>query len=248
MNFFKKKRKVRRFNTVDFSLNSGERQTGKTLCEIRFDHRARYNLAIDWIRRNYNNHERLVCTDIFCGNGYGCHMITDILDCSVIGIDASSEAITFANQYFSNKKTFFIYKKFPFELPPNISDFITCFESLEHVKDSHSLIEELYENLKEGGLIFLSTPNEKYFTFQKDQTPFHFKHYYFEELIELINEITDFKLINWYGQNLYSISADGKRSILPDEKMKLIEKMDGQILIFIFQKAGGTYNANAGYK
>jgi len=219
-----------------FLLNSGERQTSASIDNIRIDHINRYQLAIDCLKQRELNLSSLNGLDVFCGNGYGSKMLSDELNCSMIGIDGSQGAIESANTNYSNSKTFFSYKQFPFRLPQNVSDLITCFESLEHVEEDFVLIEELYNNLKEGGLLFLSTPNEKYYKFQKEKTPFHFKHYFFSELIELINKFSNFKLINWYGQNLYSMSSDGNKFALPNEKMKIFEKKEGQILLFFFQK------------
>lgn len=220
----------------NFSLESGERQTGTTLTEIRHDHKIRYNYAINYIKNIHSFKHQTFGLDIFCGTGYGTYMIASELSCSMLGIDGSAEAIDFANCHYAQDGTYYTYKKFPFRLPCNTFDFITCYESLEHVDDDTNLMQQLNASLKSNGLLFLSTPNERSLPLQRNFHKFHYKHYAMEEVINLINGVGEYKLISWFGQNLYEL--DGGKSIgkLSDNQMDLHELQEGQLLIFVFKK------------
>ena len=59
---------------------------------------------------------------------------------------------------------------------------ITCFEVIEHVKNSRKVINEIYQNLKPGGIIFITTPNRYFLSFArvlsgKKRPSFHIKEY-----------------------------------------------------------------------
>ena len=61
---------ARMLGLKDYSLNSGERQTAKTLDGIRADHTARYLAAVEFLQQHYGN-EPIKGYDDFCGTGYG---------------------------------------------------------------------------------------------------------------------------------------------------------------------------------
>ena len=220
----------------DFSLESGERQTGKKLSDIRYDHRLRYQCAIDYLKSCYPVGEQSFGLDLFCGTGYGTSMIFTDLFCSILGIDGSGEAIDFANRHYAQNGTLFSHKRFPFSLPQNTFDFITCYESLEHVEDDVFLLEQLIASLKQNGLLFLSTPNERYLPLKKDFHKFHFKHYTINEVVNMTYSMGELKLITWFGQNLYKFDRDRFAGILSDHDMLLQERKEGQLLIFVFKK------------
>lgn len=220
----------------DFSLNSGERQSATALSGVRYDHRVRYDYAIEYIKNNCAHTNEMLGLDIFCATGYGTYMLTEFLRCPVMGVDASQEAIELANEHYSNSKTFFIHKSFPFELPKSTFNFITCIESLEHVDDAGMLLHQVNLSLKAGGYLFLSTPNERCYSLFKNPNIFHFKHFTKDELISIIKDNSDFNLMNWFGQNIYEMKDGGIIAVLPDEEMNLLEMTEGQILLYVFKK------------
>lgn len=220
----------------DFSLKSGERQTGVTLDDIRYDHKVRYQFAIDCMKKKHLQKQVRFGLDLFCGTGYGAYMLSTGLSCAMLGIDGSADAISFANSRYFGEATLYSHKEFPFRLPCHTFDLITCYESLEHVEDGPLLVKQLVASLKKGGYLFLSTPNEKRFPLRKNFNKFHYKHYTIDELSTMVDDAGELELITWLGQNLY-ILCDGKnRGNLPDEKMNLTESREGQLLIFVFKK------------
>jgi len=144
----------------DFSLESGERQPGETLEEIRYDHRARYDFAVKYLKEHCRDEQLSFGLDAFCGNGYGTYILSTGLGCNMLGIDGSGDAVVFAARHYANEKTFYAHKAFPFQLPETTFDFITCYESLEHVEKASQLVKEIGKSLKKEGTLFLSVPNE----------------------------------------------------------------------------------------
>jgi len=220
----------------DFSLNSGERQVGKTLDEIRFDHRVRYQLAIEFLKEK----KHYVGLDCFCGNGYGSHfMANQLSDCNIIGIDASQEAIECANKYYSSKNILFSCKLFPFCLPKETFDFIVCFESLEHVIEGEEMMNQLIHSLKLGGYLFFSIPNENVHSLKLNKHPFHYKHYTDAEVKNMMQ--SKLKLIKMYGQNVYVFRNGIQAELLDSRDMILNENKEGQVNIYIYKKSRNLY-------
>lgn len=53
-------------------------------------------------------------------------------------------------------------------------DIIVCVEFLEHIKDTENLIKNLYDYLRPGGVLILTTPNGE---FVQNTNPEHVRHY-----------------------------------------------------------------------
>lgn len=221
-----------------FSLNTGERQVSITLENIRRDHVARYEIASEFLLKNYESTSNLFGGDIFCGNGYGSQLIAKKTDCLTIGIDASSEAIELANEYYANDKMFFVVKKFPFKLPENIFDFIISFETIEHVIEDKVLVDEFTRSLKVGGYLFISAPNEEICSFEKNNYEFHVKHYTFNDIVELLISTDEFELITWFGNGAYNFENGTivNYNIREENEMAMKEKEFDSHLTYIFQK------------
>lgn len=215
----------------DFSYTSGERQTASSVQEIRYDHLARYQLVIDFLKDKQLNFG----LDLFCGNGYGSYLMSSELNSAILGIDGSSEAIDFANSHYATKQNMFSYKQFPFLLPKQTFDFAVCFESLEHVEDDVALAGILIESLVKNGYLFVSVPNQEIHDLAKNPHKFHFRHYVNHDVI---NFFKDFELIKRWGQNVYEFDKDGYclGKLLDKIHMKPVENTDGQVNMYLFRK------------
>jgi SAM-dependent methyltransferase len=220
----------------DFSLHSGERQTAEALDGIRCDHRARYEKAADTIRNQFSDTESLFGLDIFCGTGYGAFLVNQLLGCSVLGIEGSSEAVTFANEHFPGKNLYYVYKRFPFELPSSIFDFVLCYESLEHVEDDGALLQNMAQTLKPRGFLFISVPNEAINSLSRNPNRFHFRHYHHKDITGRLSASFNLEIISWYGQNVYRMNEGVVCGLLDDTEMKLIEKSEGQFNVYVCRK------------
>lgn len=214
----------------DFSLNSGERQVATRYEDIRADHRYRYEWA----------HARLPekghGVDVFCGNGYGTHLLSTSRH--VLGIDGSTDAIRLAEQHYRTPNTLFAQARYPFSLPSQAFDFAVSLESVEHVEQGEAFFAMLAASLKPGGLLFFSTPCETHLPHAKFSHLFHFhyRHYLLEEAKALI-DAHGLELLEWAGQDVYSFNAQGQPVPLADPtRMQLHNGAERQFIIFACRK------------
>ena len=220
----------------DFSLNSGERQTAQTLAGIRKDHLLRYELAANFLEKEFNQN-KTYGADIFCGNGYGSYVVASKLkNTKILSIDASKEAIELANNYYKiENRIKFINKFFPFELEKDKYDYAISFESIEHIQDDIQFIETIISAIKNNGYWFLSTPNEEKMSLKKNNNKFHFRHYT-NKMVNGIFKKYNLKMIEQYGENTYSIDKNGLiTGTLSEDKMKLIKDYKGQFMVYILR-------------
>lgn len=219
-----------------FSLNTGERQVGTKLEEIRRDHVARYEKSAEILHEMFDSTENLFGGDIFCGNGYGSQVITNKNNCFMLGFDASQDAINLANNHYANEKMFFVEKKFPFFLPENVFDFVISFETIEHLEQDKELVTQFSKSLKKDGLLFLSAPNEEICSFEKNNYEFHIKHYTFNDMVDLLCKENSFELVNWYGNGAHNFQDGLLIDKRDDADMELKEKVLDGHLIYVFRK------------
>lgn len=153
--------------------NTGERQVHTHLENVRVDHRARYSKAISFL----NGDEKVL--DIACGIGYGSFMIArEKMGVRVTGVDISDKAIQFAERYYSLPNIRYICGDcLKVDLAPEVYDVVVSFETIEHIENAPGLLARLNTTLKEQGVLILSTPNEVIMPFNKDQFPYHVRHY-----------------------------------------------------------------------
>ena len=220
----------------DFSLNSGERQTAKNLAGIRKDHLFRYELASNFLEKEFNQN-KTYGADIFCGNGYGSYVVASKLkNTKILSVDASKEAIELANNYYKiENRIKFINKFFPFELEKDKYDYVISFESIEHIQDDIQFIETIISAIKNNGYWFLSTPNEEKMSLKKNNNKFHFRHYT-NKMVNDIFKKYNLKVIEQYGEDTYSIDKNGLiTGTLSEDKMKLIKDYNGQFMVYILR-------------
>jgi radical SAM superfamily enzyme YgiQ (UPF0313 family)/predicted SAM-dependent methyltransferase/SAM-dependent methyltransferase len=165
---------------TDYS-NNGERQAAIGLRNIRADHIGRYKHAVKFLR------EGDIVFDCACGVGYGSYILSQENKASrIIGIDKSEKAIKFANRYYINEKISFQTNNiFTVDIKDSSIDCVVSFETVEHV-DGRKLMEFFYKKLKKGGLLLVSTPNQDSLPFNKNQFPFHERHYTSLEFDDLL--------------------------------------------------------------
>ena len=220
----------------DFSLNSGERQTAQTLAGIRKDHLLRYELAANFLEKEFNQN-KTYGADIFCGNGYGSYLVASKLkNTKILSVDASKEAIELANNYYKiENRIKFIDKFFPFELEKDKYDYVISFESIEHIQDDIQFIETIISAIKNNGYWFLSTPNEEKMSLKKNNNKFHFRHYT-NKMVNDIFKKYNLKVIEQYGEDTYSIDKNGLiTGTLSEDKMKINKDYKGQFMVYILK-------------
>lgn len=221
----------------DFTLHSGERQTGETLGSIRRDHLARYEWAAGFLAGGLAHPESAFGLDIFSATGYGMFLISRNLGCCMFGVEGSSEAVAFANEHFRDDRLFYSHKMFPFSLPVSTFDFVTCFESLEHVDADEAFLRVVTDSIKPGGYLFLSVPNDAMQPLAKNPNEFHFRHYHHDDVVAMLEAKFEMELVTWFGQNMYQFNDGYRVGGLEESEMVLHEKTLGQVLVYLFRKA-----------
>ena len=118
--------------------------------------------------------------DYGCGTGYGADILAKKAKL-VTAIDISDEAILYAKKnYSSHNLNFKTTSKFKKEEFKEMFDVITSFQVIEHVISEKEFLTNLFELLKPGGFLILTTPNKKNRLFSYIQKPwnvFHIKEY-----------------------------------------------------------------------
>ena len=230
------KLKFQRPYKKSYALNSGERQVGTNINDIRKDNINRYELAINVIKQQIPNINNLKGLDVFCGNGYGSWLIANKIGAFVDSIDGSKEAVECAKKCYGHININHLHKLFPFRLKKNRYDFIVSLESIEHVKDDILFLNRLYSALKQNGILIISTPNMEKQDLTRNINHFYYRHYYNEEFISLAQKI-GFKFVELYGQDTYIFNEDKIMcGMLKPEDMGLKKDYNGQFTVYVLKK------------
>lgn len=76
----------------------------------------------------------------------------------------------------------------PIKLPDQSFDTIVSFQVIEHIKDDHLFLQEIYRLLKNGGKAIISTPNR---LMSLSRNPWHEREYTANELEKICSEYFD---------------------------------------------------------
>lgn len=172
---------------MSFALNfkiklEGERFVPKIDNRDAFywEHITRYTFAKPYIKGKK-------VLDLGCGTGYGSFEIIKIGAAKVIGIDISKKAINFAQKNFRHKRlSFRVADATSLPFKNNSFDTIVSFEVIEHIKNYHLFLNEVFRVLKKGGHFIFSTPNSK--QFRGKTSAYHFKEFTGYELLNIFSK------------------------------------------------------------
>lgn len=145
-------------------------------------HCIRYYMAAQYIRPGDT------VLDVACGLGYGSHIVfQNSLAKSVLGVDSSDRGIEYAevNYGLEDAVQFRVGDAQDLSfLPDNSVDFITGFETIEHVPDPKKYLAELQRVLRPSGRLIICAPNDWTDETGKDPNPHHLHVYTWKRLIE----------------------------------------------------------------
>ena len=160
---------------------------GKSGERIEADHLERYKFACKFAQGKS-------VLDIACGVGYAGPMFIQSGAVSYYGVDINDKLVEYAKDNFASELigysvgnicTFKIDKKF---------DLISCFETIEHIRDYKTAIKNLYDMLNPGGTLLVSSPNRPVTSpncntlNDKPSNEFHTQEFIPEELLLLLSE------------------------------------------------------------
>ena len=94
--------------------------------------------------------------DVGCAYGFVVRLLR-VLGYEALGVDVSKYAITRGKEFGGDGLLVSDAQHLPFKA--SSFDLITCFESLEHLPKANLALSHIYELLKPGGVLILTTPN-----------------------------------------------------------------------------------------
>ncbi|NBL00836.1 MAG: class I SAM-dependent methyltransferase, partial [Erysipelotrichia bacterium] len=194
-------------------------------------HCIRYFKASEFVRAGDS------VLDLACGLGYGSHILYhSSLAKNIKGIDLCDDSITYANMYYSNENVNFEVGNAQAisQIADNSIDFITSFETIEHLPKPDKYLKELYRVLKPSGRLMISAPNDWSDETGKDPNPYHLHVYTLEKLKKECAKY--FMIEKVYGQTAGGAMKchHGTRSwreISPD-----IEQIDDEWIVLLCMK------------
>jgi SAM-dependent methyltransferase len=145
------------------------------------EHRSRYHFAAPFV-------EGKRVLDIACGAGYGARMLLEAGAASVVGVDASSDALAEAEAHAGSGLEFLRADGTDLPLADGTFDVTVSFETVEHIEDSEQFVRELRRVTAPDGVLVLSTPNALHTRSLPDRmpNPFHVREFTPGELRELL--------------------------------------------------------------
>ena len=145
--------------------------------------------------------------DIACGDGYGSWLLKEWGASSVLGLDASEEAVFAARREYSRDGVDFRVAEAGdavSALPAASFDLIACFETFEYVDDPERFLARLRSLAAPGARIFISCAND-HVACQPDQRhPYRLRKHTFEKFKEFSERV-----LGSAGQWLLGVNVQG---------------------------------------
>jgi 2-polyprenyl-3-methyl-5-hydroxy-6-metoxy-1,4-benzoquinol methylase len=162
-------------------MATGERQVSMHLRDVRADHRGRYRYASTYLRPG------MKVLDAACGVGYGSYLLSQAVpNMDITAVDIDTSAVQYGNEFYKNETISYVQKNILDCTYSEAFDAVTSFETLEHIGEEEQALRVLYNALKPGGRLFISTPNQNTLTFSPQTYPYHVRHHTPEEFVALL--------------------------------------------------------------
>lgn len=149
-------------------------------------HLVRYVKAAPYIRPGDT------VLDCACGLGYGAHILYQNSRAKqIIGMDFSESAVAYATHNYGIPGILDFYQgdaQNLSQLEDNSIDFITSFETIEHLPEPARYLKELARVLRPSGRVMFSAPDKWVDETGKDPNPYHFHVYTWEKLYAEVTE------------------------------------------------------------
>ena len=183
---------------VDFNVEYCDPFDSSSNYWMRLEHLGRYI----WATNECLRAKAETVADIACANGYGTLMLSKCADI-VYGFDRSSEYIALAPKRENIEYVLADLDKLETQEYGEKFDIITCFETIEHVKNPERLSKTLYNLLKPRGTLLLSFPNSIYektdeYGLNKDE--YHLHIFEKKKILEIL-ESAGFEICEILGQS-----------------------------------------------
>lgn len=206
---------------VDALEFTGERMVPEKADATNFwEHIYRYRFASNFVRN-----KRVL--DIACGEGYGTAALLEAGARSVVGVDICPATCEHAHQKYGVDARVGSVDQIP--LPDRSIDVIVSFETIEHVQEPASFLDECVRILAPGGMVIMSTPNGEVHHEAGIDNQFHLGELTEEEFMALLSP----RFTNWqlFTQRPYSAAWWSIRSFAATKPIWL--RMRGAWRLFL---------------
>lgn len=137
--------------------------------------------------------------DVGCGVGYGSHYLATSGSKSVLGIDNSTTAISYAKTHFKSQNLEFREMDITdMKLEYKTFDAVIAFEVIEHLSEQEKFLLEIKRVLKNDGILFISSPNRESNP-PGYENPFHIKEFNSSEFKNILKKY--FENVNLINQS-----------------------------------------------
>lgn len=138
--------------------------------------------------------------DIAGGSGFGTYYLAKNGNpIEIHSVDLNADSVRYANhRYPHDKITRFIDNAETYE-NKNYYDVVVSFETIEHLSNYHSFLNNITNSLKPGGILIISTPISQV-TSTNNINKFHVIEWSFSDFQELIQQ--HFRIDRVYTQNI----------------------------------------------
>jgi ubiquinone/menaquinone biosynthesis C-methylase UbiE len=161
-----------------------------------------------------------------CGTGYGTHFLLNSEPSITIGVDRSFEAISYAAEKYCKSGLHYLVNdcgKLPFV--GKTFDTVVSSQVIEHIADYENYLSEIVRVLKKSGILLIGTPNKKSFNPRGPPMPFHFKEFFAEEFVLLLQKF--FENVEIFGQ--YNLKTSRRKS----SRQSLIKLGQSRFLLWL---------------
>ncbi|HLP40829.1 MAG TPA: class I SAM-dependent methyltransferase [Fibrobacteria bacterium] len=124
---------------------------GRSEKRLEEDHLERYRFVVPRVKG-------LKGLDIACGPGYGTRMLAEA-GAEMVGADLSPEILGYAREHYSHPRVRYYEGNIAHFREGAPFDFVTCFETIEHLRPYREALANLHAVLKPGGTLYISSPN-----------------------------------------------------------------------------------------
>jgi 2-polyprenyl-3-methyl-5-hydroxy-6-metoxy-1,4-benzoquinol methylase len=150
------------------ALEGGRRQVAAAPDGYRGDTRMRYALAAELARPGWH------VVDFGCGTGHGSSLLARVTGVTVTGVDASEPALDYARRHWMSPNLRYATSDAAAWAEAGCYDMAVAFETLEQMADAKELVGRLWEALKPGGLLLVSSFNRENYGVRDN--PYHVRH------------------------------------------------------------------------
>lgn len=160
---------------------------GKSGERIEADHIERYRFACKYVKGKS-------VLDIACGVGYSGPKFIEAGAVSYDGVDINEKLVGYARVTYGADLISYSVGDITTFNDNKMYDLITCYETIEHVKNYKAAIQNLHSLLKPGGMLFISSPNRTVTSpnaltiNDQPSNEFHTQEFVPEELLSLLNK------------------------------------------------------------